>query len=201
MTDEWLTQLTGEGTPLALAPHAVRLLARGHPVSVARLADAAGLPESDVRAVLSAMNRVDWDDDGNLAGLGLTLVPTDHRVVIGNHQMFTWCALDALLLPVLLDTTVQVRSTCPATGTGIAVTVTPTRVQAVAPAEAVVSQVRSVTDVCDIRSQACDHGRFFASVQAAAPWRRDHPSGVVSSVADAFGQDREQMTRIGWITG
>lgn len=199
MTDDWLAQLGGAATPLALAPHAIRLLAQGHPVSLARLADVAGLPESEVRQALRALNRVDWDSHGNLTGLGLTLAPTDHHVVIGGHEMFTWCVMDALLLPTLLDTPVEVRSTCPSTGTDISISVTPFGVQAVAPAETVVSQVRSVPDICDIRSQACDHGRFFAAAQAAGQWLREHPSGILQPLTEAFSQGREQMARLGWI--
>jgi alkylmercury lyase len=193
----WTSLATAESA-LSLVPPAIQLLARGEPVPLARLASAAGRPLDEVDEVLHGMPRVDFDDDGNLLGLGLSLVPTAHRVRIDGRELFTWCATDAVMLPVLLGVPVIVESTCPATNTPIHLTVTPAGVDAAAPAETVVSEVAPTADCTDIRTSCCDQGHFFAGPAAAETWRRAHPEGHVRPVAEAFEISRARTQELGW---
>ncbi|MFN2503455.1 MAG: MerR family transcriptional regulator [Acidimicrobiales bacterium] len=59
-----------------LLPHLVRLLADGRPVEPRQVAEAAGLPVREVEGFLRVQPGTDWDDDGRIAGFGLTLRPT-----------------------------------------------------------------------------------------------------------------------------
>jgi alkylmercury lyase len=196
-TASWTSLVSGDSA-LALAPYAMKLLARGEPVPVARLASAAGWPAAKVAEALHRVPRVDFDHAGNVVGLGLTLAPTVHRVHIDGRELFTWCATDAVMLPVMLDAPVTVESTCPATGTSIRLTLAPEGVDDASPAETVVSELAPTAGCADIRTSLCDHGHFFASPAAADDWRRAHPTGYVRSLAEVFEISRARLHELGW---
>lgn len=184
--------------PWQIAPHAYRLLAEGRPVTLDHLASAAGLPVPDVEAALRREPGTDWDEQGRLIGFGLTLRPTPHRFTFDNGQMvFTWCASDALMIPVVVGRPGTIESPCPATGRQIRVQVTQERVQKVEPPSAVVSLVRP-DRVSDVRAELCALGHFFSSPEAAAEWLAAYPEGMVHSVEEDFQLHREIMGKIGW---
>ena len=201
MTDNtsWLT-LVGDDR-WALFPPAIALLAEGTPVPLRRLAAAAGCTEEQVAATLHDIPRVEWDDDGNLIGLGLSLAPTPHQVDIDRHRLFTWCAMDTVVLPVMLGRPVAVESTCPATDTTVRLTVTPQGVDSVVPQHAVISEVPPTKGCNDFRSCVCDHGHFFADAAAAEHWRREHSTGQIWPVVQAFEISRTRLVAAGWATG
>jgi alkylmercury lyase len=200
MTDNtsWTTLVSDDRW--ALFPPAIALLARGTPVPLRRLAAVAGWPEERVAATLHDVPRADWDSDGNLIGLGLSLVPTTHRVAIDGRELFTWCAMDTLALPVMLGRPVAVQSACPATGTVIRLAVTPQAIESVAPESAVLSEVPPTEGCDDIRSSVCDHGHFFADTAATGPWRQEYPTGQIWPVAQAFKITRARLLEAGWAT-
>lgn len=74
----------------------LRLLAEGEPVTIAELATASGRSENTVRRGLSSVPDAEYDDDGRILGLALTLRPTPHRFTVAGRQLYTWCALDTL---------------------------------------------------------------------------------------------------------
>lgn len=168
----------------------LRLLAEGDPVTLDRVAEAAGTSVIQVRQALAAEPDTEYDSSGRVVGLGLTQNPTPHRVETGGRAVYGWCAMDTLMFPLILARPVRVISTCPATGTDIRLTAEPERVTGVAPASAVVSQVPAPANPCGVRAPVCDQGHFFVSAQAAAGWQREHPESVVLPVADGhvFGR-------------
>jgi alkylmercury lyase len=180
-----------------LIPHITRLLAEGHPVTLDRLAAAAAWPVPSVEAALRRNPGVDWDEQGRLAGFGLTLRPTPHRFTFGGRTVFAFCASVALEFPVVLGRSGVVKSTCPATRQPIRVAVTPERAERVEPSGAVVSLVWP-DRVDDVRAEVCALGHFFASREAAAAWLAAHPEGMVHSVEADFRLHREVMARLGW---
>ena len=186
---------------LELVPPAVALLARGEPVEVADLAEAVGWPVEKTNAVLAGVPRVDWDDSGRLAGLGLTLQPTGNRFVIDGRTLFTWCATDTLLFPLILGRAAQVSATCPVTRQPITLTVAPEGVSRLTPATAVVSRARTSAPVADFRTEVCDQGHFFGFAGAAGSWQADHPGVEVQPVAEAFEAARQWHANGGWASG
>ncbi|GAB3225417.1 organomercurial lyase MerB [Glycomyces halotolerans] len=164
----------------------MRLLAEGEPVTERQLAEHVGRPLEAVRAILDELPSLERDDDGDLVGFGLTLRPTAHRFMIEDEDtvLYAFCAMDTLLFPSILDRTVHVESTCPATGATIRVTATPTGVTRVDPAGAVVSQL-TPEDTSRIRTDVCAVGHFFASPEAARPWTQAHPDGFTVPIADS----------------
>jgi alkylmercury lyase len=193
MTDNasWITLVSGDR--LALISPAIALLAEGAPVPLRRLAAATAWTEEEVAATLHHIPRADWDGDGNLIGLGLSLVPTAHRVFIDGRQLFTWCAMDTMALPVILGRHVAVESTCPTAGITIRLAVTPHGVDSAVPEQAVISEVAPTEGCADFRSSVCDHGHFFAHVAAAEPWRQEHPTGQIWPIGEAFEITRTRL--------
>ena len=181
-----------------LLPHAIRLLADGEPVPPERLAAAAGWSVEDVEAALSAQASAERDDQGRVVGFALTLQPTPHRVTVDERTLFTWCASDTLMLPVMLGRPALVESTCPQTGQPIRIELTPDRVERVDPPEAVMTAVRPRGQLADVRGDTCAHGHFFSTLAATAAWTDAHPDGHVYPVDEASRLDRRVIKQLGW---
>jgi alkylmercury lyase len=161
------------------------LLARGEPVSIAEIAAAAGWSPEDVQTALERLPSVEWDAQGRVAGLGLSLRPTPHRFEVDGQALFTWCALDALLFPALLGKPARIVSPCRATGEPVRLTVTPGGVETIDPSSAVVSIVEAC-DLASVRSVVCDNVHFFYAPAAASRWLDAHPGATIASVEDGF---------------
>ncbi len=186
-----------------LFPQLLLLLAKGHPVSPEEIASITGQSCEEVMTYLPQLPNVELDEAGNLVGMGLTLKPTPHRFEVEGRTLYTWCALDALLFPALLEKPAVVTSPCAVTGVPVSVSVIPDKVIEVKPEEAVVSIVKSPT-MENIRGSFCHHVHFFASAEAAAVWLPQHPDTVLLSVAEAYqlGQVLSQeMFNIFAVTG
>jgi alkylmercury lyase len=167
----------------------LQLLARGEPVTEDELAMATARPLAEVRAALSVLPDTEYDEEGRIIGSGITLRPTPHRFEIDGHTLYTWCALDTLIFPVVLGRPARVTSRCRSTGESIHVEVGPAGLGSVAPEDAVISLVMP-SPSCSIRGGFCDEVHFFASAALAQAWLRDHPEGTVCPVANAFGVAR-----------
>lgn len=164
----------------------MRLLSNGKPVTDAELADHVGRPLDQVRQILDGLPSLERNETSAITGMGITLKPTPHRFTIDGEDtvLYAFCAMDTLLFPAVLNRTVHIESTCPATGTTIRVTATPDGVTSVHPAEAVVSQL-TPSEVSRIRANVCALGHFFASTEAARPWTEAHPDGFTVPIADS----------------
>lgn len=162
------------------------ILVNGDPVTVEQLADVAGRSVEDVRAGLALVPDTEYDDLGRIVGQGLTLRPTTHRFTVAGEALYTWCALDTLIFPALLDCTAHVESTSPTSGAPIRVQIDPTvGVSSVEPATAVVSLVNP-EQLTSVRTSFCNEVHFFTSREDADGWLADHPDAQVLSVADAY---------------
>ncbi len=134
------------------------------------------MSEVAVTETFQRMPDIERDEIGQVVGWGLSLQPTPHQFRVNGHTLYTWCALDALTYPILLEQTAQVESICPITRTPIRLRVGPEGMSALDPATAMVSLTIPDTqpDACN-RASFCDQGHFFASPQAAATWQTNHP--------------------------
>jgi alkylmercury lyase len=165
----------------------VRRLAQGLPIAPSEAATLLGWREADLETRLALLPlRVERDDKGCIVGAGLTLRPTRHRFVIDGKRLYTWCALDALIFPILLGRTAQVTSPCASTGRIVSVTVSPEGILAADPPEAVVSVVPPERNSTDIRQSFCVHVNFFASAEAARTWSSEREDAAVMSLQEAF---------------
>jgi alkylmercury lyase len=198
-----LGQLLAEricGTNEAFCFQLLRLLGQGRPVSAAQMGAALGISEVAVTETLERMSDIERDERGQVVGWGLSLRTTPHQFRINGHTLYTWCALDALTYPILLEQTAQVESICPITQTPIRLRVGPEGMSALDPATAMVSLSIPDThpDACN-RASFCDQGHFFASPQAAATWQADHPEAhalpveAVYRLGCTIAQRRQQL--------
>ncbi len=154
----------------------VQLLVQGQPVAPELLASRLHRNLDEVRSILQAHPEMEYDEQGNLVGSGLTLVPTAHQLQVEQRTLFAWCAFDTLTNPVELHLSAQVTSRCPVTGSSIHLTVTPEQVLGLEPAESQVSLVVDVAGGCrhNVREDVCNYGHFFASREAAFRWQAAH---------------------------
>lgn len=154
------------------------LLARGTPVSVEEIAQAAGAEVDQVEKAVGKA-RCERDAQGRLIDLyGLTLTPTLHRLEIGNKMLFTCCALWAHVVPKLVDATAQVESVDPVRREVVRLSISPDGVESADPAEsaatlAVATQEAIDTDVCEA---FCCQVRHFVSRESAKEFAEALPS-------------------------
>ena len=102
------------------------------------------------------------------------------------------------MFPVILGRPGVVESTCPQTGRQIHVELTPDEIERLDPPGAVVSAVRPIGTLADVRTTTCHYGHFFSSSASTSQWAREHPDGYILSVEEAFRLDREVITQLGW---
>ena len=170
-----------------------RLLVHARPVDHEQVAQVLGIPREEVKAALRQLPSVEYDEDGNIVGSGLTLNPTPHHFQVDGRELFTWCALDTLFFPAVLEKTARVRSSCHASGDEIRLTVRPDRVEDLTPPDAVVSIVVPEAEeaCCDVRGAFCNDVHYFRSPEEASEWLSSHRGGVVLSVDEAFEVGRK----------
>lgn len=166
-------------------------LTGGRPVGAGVLADVLGADVEEVRAVIAdgaGRGLVDVDGRGRVAGAhGLTLVPTDHELVLDGVMLHTWCALDAIGIPAALDADARatVRS-----GDDARVTV---EVRGGKPTEPGGAVLWLPTGPCeDLRADFCAQANLFTTPAALRAWRREagEPAGRVLTVSEAAALGR-----------
>jgi alkylmercury lyase len=170
---------------LEIIPPTLDLLARGNPASSEEIAAASRKPPEKVRAALDRFPSTEWDEQGRVVGLGLTLQLTPHRLELEDSALFAWCALDALLFPVLLGRPASIESPCRSTGSPVRIEVTPAGIETAERSSAVVSII-AARDLASFRSVGCNNTHFFSSPEVASRWLEKHPEASILSVEDAF---------------
>ena len=151
-----------------------RLLLGGGAVKMSALA-AAGRDASEVRDLLALVPEAAYDlgEDGRItAFIGLSSVPTPHRLITGGRVLYTWCAFDALFLPGLLGMAAEIESLCPAGGGTIRIRLDAGRLEKATPSDPVLSFVTPDHEALakDLRGEFCCHVRFFANRDRFTAW-------------------------------
>ena len=175
-----------------------RLLAEGLPVSRERLAERAGLPPARIAELLERWPGVYPDDEGLIVGFWGLAQPTmpPHRFGVGARQLSTWCAWDALFIPVILGKTARVESTCATTGDLVRLSVGPGGIEETSPPGVVLSFLRREEKFDhDIILDFCHHVLFFASPEAGREWTSRREGAFLLSVAEGFELGRLVVER------
>ena len=87
-----------------------------------RLAEVAETASRDATGIAQAIawldshGRLERDGDHLVGAHGLTTHPTQHALVISERRLHTWCAYDAVAIPVALGITARMETTCPTCG-------------------------------------------------------------------------------------
>src|ERR687895_720050 len=127
---------TGGRGFLEIIPPTLDLLARSKPASPEEIAAISAKSPEKVRAALDRFPSTEWDEQGRVVGLSLTLQLTPHRLELEDSALFAWCALDALLFPVLLGRPASIESPCRSTGEPVRIEVTPAGIEVAEPSSA-----------------------------------------------------------------
>jgi len=185
-----MPSVSEEETAVALSLY--RLLSEGSPVSPERLAEASGRPEEQVRAVLERWPAVFYEDGAVIGFWGLALGPTGHAFEVGAERLSTWCAWDALFIPVLIGQRALVRSHDPVTGEEISLTVGPDGIGEASGSDIVVSFLDpSALDFDDnVILSFCGYVHFFTSPASRSRWVAEHPATFLLSLEEAFDLGR-----------
>ena len=170
----------------ALCRPIVQQITRGKPVTPAALRVSLRVSQHELEQRLAQFPDAEIDRAGNIVGLGVTLMPTSHRVKVGGKLLYTWCAFDTVLLPPQLDVQAQVQSTCPVSGQPITFVATPEGViMDLSPASGVMSLIVPAQRGDCTRATFCQQSLFFQSERAAATFLADHPEALLLSVEEA----------------
>ena len=160
-----------------------KLLLEGQPVSPERIASSFQISGDEVSALLQG---AELDKEGNVVGLGLSLVPTPHSYRIHDRQFYVWCAADAIIYPIFLKTSAVIESPDPISGAKVRLMGTPEGAREVEPSTAVVSWVPETESLDNIRSWFCNLTNFFASVETASQYVSRHPGLVIVPIDEVF---------------
>ena len=66
-----------------------RLLVHARPVGHEQVAQVLGIAREEVKTALRQLPGVEYDEDGNIVGSGLTLNPTPHHFQVDGRELFT----------------------------------------------------------------------------------------------------------------
>ncbi|HUJ86472.1 MAG TPA: organomercurial lyase [Burkholderiales bacterium] len=170
-----------------------RELARGEPVAVQMLATRLDAGADEIARRLAQWPALQRDERRRIVGYwGLTIVPSRHRLRIGERDLYAWCAWDTLFLPALLGARAEVQSTCRATGASVRLTVGPDAIDAAPSTELALSFV--LPEVQKLRSDVvasfCRHVHFFGSRELAHSYLDPQSSAFVLTLAEAFEAGR-----------
>jgi alkylmercury lyase len=161
----------------------------GQAVSPVDIAVASGAAQAQVANRLDAWPAVFRDEQGRVVGFwGLTVSEMPpHQIEVRGARLWTWCAWDALFLPQLLGTTVQVRSVCPVSQETIELRVAPDRVESASPVGVMVSFLQPDGQFdSDVITSFCHFVHFFASRALGERWVGEHSGTFLLSLPSAF---------------
>src|SRR2546423_13540691 len=169
-------------------------LLRGDPVTVSQIAVRRQVPPDRVRAALDQLvlaGAAEVVGDGEIVGAhGLTTRTTRHSITLDGRVLHTWCALDAVGIPVALGLDATAATTCPTCGAPPAVSVR-------------AGQATQLPFVLWLPTGPCPHltrdfcsaANLFCDTAHAEAWKRQagNPQGRVISLAGV-----EDNARVAW---
>jgi alkylmercury lyase len=157
----------------------------GQPLAPTHLAHRLHMSHEHVMAHLARVADTEFDEEGQIVGWGITLVPTQHQFWVQGHALFTWCAFDTVLFPPLLGLCAQVQSPCAISGQSIRFRAKPEGIEELTPTTAVLSLILPAARCDCVRETFCQQSLFFQSEQAASTFLNGHPDVVLLSLEEA----------------
>lgn len=163
-----------------------KLLLARQPVSPERIAATLQISREEVTAILNYWGAT-LDNEGNLVGLGLSVVPTPHSYQINGRQLYVWCAGDAIMFPIFHKASAVIESPDPISGEKVRLIGTPEGAKEVEPSTAVVSWVPGTLGFENVRANFCNYTNFFTSVETASQYVvARHPDLIIVPVDTVF---------------
>ncbi len=212
---ESLSQTMGfanlESNTAALVLAVIRQLAQGRPVERDAVFTWTERGDGGWDVLLDLGAEV--DNSGRIVAFGgLSLPATGHRFELPGRVLYTWCAVDTLLLPALVGEAALVESPCAATGRIVRLKVGPEGIEHAEPRGAVISLLspegladrRSCgpascgpSDAIDYKELVgasgafCGNIHFFVSQEAAAGWLSSHADGTILTLEEGYKLGRK----------
>ncbi len=161
-----------------------KLLLEGAPVKIEHAAKVLNVGVEHIKQVINKFGET--NRQGDIVGvLGISLIPTPHKFKVKNKLFYTWCALDALFFPELLDIEAEIESIDYIDGTPVKLSIEKNFLRWTDPAPLFISVVNNIDD-CDIRKNFCNRVHFFASKKNADKWLMENVDGEISLAEDFF---------------
>jgi alkylmercury lyase len=166
----------------AFQRQAFAALLAGEAPSVAGVAEAASRDTAGVAEAVSwleAHGRLERDGDMLVGAHGLTRRPTAHALVIGEQKLHTWCAYDAVAIPVAIGVTARAATTCPTCGRELVVDIAEGHLS-----DDAVPVLWMPLGPCEnVMEDFCVHANLFCGPEHLDAWRHaagDPPGEVVA---------------------
>lgn len=207
---ESMMNLMEAGGPLDFGPdrahlfvRVARTLAQGRPIAGEHYDRIVAELEMDREEAQRFLDEwAERDGEGTIVGMGLTLNETPHQISVDGARLWAWCAEDTLFYPVVLDQAATIESASPVSGELTRLRVSPTHVEEVSPAGAVVSIPIVDPDEADLSSvdaiwnTFCHHSFFFPSREEAELWAAGRDDIEILPVAEGFAIGRQMADRL-----
>jgi len=119
--DPLIREAVGDTSSAALSRAAFLLILNGQTPLLSDLVEATSASAEEVDGLIG--RGLMLDDGGHVvAAHGLSLIPArQHRLVLGNRQFWTWCAIDVIGIPAGLAADAVADTHCLACGTAVRV--------------------------------------------------------------------------------
>jgi alkylmercury lyase len=164
----------------------IQHVSRGKPVSRSELQVSLRLSPGELERRLALLPDTEFDQQGNILGWGVTLLPTSHQFRLDGKALYTWCAFDTVLFPPSLRRSARIQSSCAQTGHPISFVATSEgAIEDLSPEGLVMSLILPAEASECVRETFCHRSLFFQSEQTASPFLADHPEAMLLSVEEA----------------
>ena len=173
-----------------------RQLIGGDPVEQQNLASALGVEVNQITDTLEDEQLKGWvfyDNEGRIIGFrGLAIREMPHRFEVSGRTLYTWCAIDSLFIPEIIEQSARVESRDPGTGNAITLTVTSDGVHSVDPPHTMMSILVGdpevvKTEPTKVMASFCHHIFFLESPDSGAEWAAQHGQGAfLVTLEEAF---------------
>jgi len=161
-----------------------KLLLEGYPVKIERTAKILNDSVEHISQIIKRFGET--DPQGDIVGLsGISLIPTPYKFRIKNKLLYTWCALDSLLFPEILDVEAEIESVDYINNNPVKLLIEGDYLWWTDPAPLFISSVNNV-DNCNIRKSFCNGVHFFASKKTADKWLTENVDSEILLVEDLF---------------
>lgn len=159
----------------AIQRHGLASLLTGQPATLSEISQQSGIDIADISAGVTGLQeagRIETRGDHVIGVGGLTTTSTAHTLALPEATMHTWCALDAIGIPIALDLDAQASTTCPHCGTELRVEI---RNGQTTPDDSV--RLFCPTAPCaDVRADFCAAANLFCNSDHLNAWTATHPT-------------------------
>ena len=159
-----------------------RLRATAAPVDATTLAAECHLTLHEVEAALAdlvgAGTIIRSPAGAVIAAGGLSVVPAKHRLRLGGHQFWTWCAFDGIGIPAALEVDAVVETFCPTCDRALVVQVEAGH----PPTDSPVVGWLPGAPCGNVQADFCPEANLFCDAPHLAAWRAtgDHEGATAS---------------------